>query len=78
MFCIVGWCIFWMTMLQCETKTREPKEVFTEMELRILSLVVRSKTRVNSERKISRITFGESRGWEAILTGQETPRRVLW
>ena len=51
MLCIVGWRIFWMTMLQRETKAREPKEVFTEIELRILNQVVRSKTRVKQRKE---------------------------
>jgi hypothetical protein len=37
---IVGWRIFWMTMLQRENTTEEPAAVFTENELNLLDKLV--------------------------------------
>jgi hypothetical protein len=47
--CIVGWRIFWMTMLQRENTDEEPAAVFTENELNILDKLVKPKVHETSQ-----------------------------
>ncbi len=47
--CIVGWRIFWMTMLQRENTTEEPTAVFTENKLNILDKLLKLKRRENNQ-----------------------------
>lgn len=48
MLCIVGWRVFWMTMLQRESESANPEKVFTDLEMHILNTVVRQKHRSDS------------------------------
>ena len=46
---MVGWRIFWITMLQRENTTGEPTAVFTENELNIIDKLVKPKRRETSQ-----------------------------
>jgi len=42
-FCIIGWRIFWMTMLNRSSEKQSPQLAFTENELKILGQMIRKK-----------------------------------
>jgi hypothetical protein len=51
-FCIMGWRIFWMTMINRSTENASPKMALTPLEIDILDRVVKDKaTRQTSARK---------------------------
>jgi hypothetical protein len=42
-FCIIGWRIFWLTMLNRSSEKQSPQLAFTENELKILGQMIRKK-----------------------------------
>ena len=49
--CILGWRIFWITMINRSTKEASAKLAFTRLELRLLDQLVKDKTDAKSRQK---------------------------
>jgi Transposase DNA-binding/Transposase DDE domain len=51
LFCIMGWRIFWMTMLNRSSTDAPPEYAFTPLEIRLLDQLVRDKDEPRSSHK---------------------------
>jgi hypothetical protein len=50
--CILGWRIFWMTMIHRSTEKASPNVAFTRLELRLLDQLVKGKAGMESRQKL--------------------------
>jgi len=50
--CILGWRIFWMTMIRRSTEKASPNVAFTRLELRLLDQLVKGKAGMESRQKL--------------------------
>ena len=54
MFCVIGWRIFWMTMLNRSTQNAPAKTALTELEMRLLDALVKTAPSVSQNSSLGR------------------------
>jgi hypothetical protein len=82
MFCILGWRIFWLTMLNCSTRYAAPTLAFKPLEIRLLNQLAPNRADPKSRRPISLhacLTQLARLGGYLARTGDAPPgNTVIW